>query len=179
MTDIRHIFGRSQKTIDEEKQKTIDEEDSEDEDAYEDFGMFAREYKKYFDSKYIVEDEEETIMIQIKSFIGSKDKKGEYSIKWFSNQGFYHLYGTKTNIDKTSYFSTDFCDLWTMQIEEEEEEEDCYTCDKCGCKTDETRYLPSIEDEKLESCCGEEYCMKCWDCGDLDKYKFIEEMTTE
>ena len=87
MTDIRHIFGRSQKTIDEEKQKTIDEEDSED--------------------------------------------------------------------------------------------EDCYTCDKCGCKTDETRYLPSIEDEKLESCCGEEYCMKCWDCGDLDKYKFIEEMSIE
>ena len=97
----------------------------EDEDDYEDWSMDQKQYKKEFDSNYIIVEPEEgeppaTITISIKSYIGPYDKEGEYSIKW--NNGRYNedyddsLKGFKECIDKKSYFATEVCDLWETQL---------------------------------------------------------------
>lgn len=132
-----------------------EEDEEEDEDDYEDWSMEQKQYKNEFDNDYAIDMEPATITISIKSYIGATDKEGEYSIKW-KNGRYNHLYddslkGIKTNIDKKSYFATEVCDLWEIQLEEP------VICVKCN-----RDFSQEIDDRSSFEEIGKIICEKCF-----------------
>ena len=110
---------------------------------------------------------------------GSEDESDDesdddYEVRWCDNEkcpydGFCYDDVLKEHINKP--YICEGCSTG-IGLQEREDDEVKTKCEECGCKTEETRYLPSMKDDP--SLLGNDYCLPCY--TKFDKYEFVEQI---